>query len=357
MKKNKLGYYFVQEFLKNYLSILLAFGLIIWITQAVRLLDLIGEEGNSIKTYFLYILSIMPKFFSRISIIIFFISFVVTISKFEDHNELRALWFSGLEKKKFINYLIRSSIILILILVIVRCFIIPYFSNYSRHLLLSSGVGAIGPLLKQNNFNSPLKKITIYVGKKNQINELEDIILFEDSTDIKKTIIAKSGVVINENNKNLLVLIEGSIQEERKDKKISILDFDKTTIDLSQYNKKTVDYYKFNEILFFELIKKLNNTNAIGELNDRIIMPLFIPSLVLLACFLIITNKEVIDNNFLKIIIFVYGIVIIIISEILLDLSSKKLYASLFLYVTPFLFLIINWVLLNYFLNRENIKL
>ena len=250
MKKNKLGYYFIQEFIKNYLSILFAFGLIIWITQAVRLLDLIGEEGNSIKTYFLYILSIMPKYFSKISLIIFFISFVVTISKFEDHNELRALWFSGLEKKKFINYLIRSSIILIVILVIVRCFIVPYFSNYSRYLLLNTGVGAIGPLLKQNNFNNPLKKITIYVGKKNQINELEDIILFEDGADIKKTIIAKSGAVINENNKNLLVLVEGSIQEERKDKKISILDFDKITLDLSQYNKKTVDYYKFNEIFF-----------------------------------------------------------------------------------------------------------
>jgi len=362
MKKNKLGYYFIQEFLKNYLSILLAFGLIIWITQAVRLLDLIGEEGNSIKTYFLYILSILPKFFSRISIIIFFISFVVTISKFEEHNELRALWFSGLEKKKFINYLLRSTAIFVLILIIIRCFIVPHFSNYSRYLLLNTGVGAIGPLLKQNNFNNPLKKITIYVGKKNQINELEDIILFEDDANIKKTIIAKSGVVINENNKNLLVLVEGSIQEERKDKKISILDFDKITLDLSQYNKKTVDYYKFSEMFFFELIKRLNYkndsqlTNIIGELNDRIIMPLFIPSLILLACFLIITNKEIINNNFLKIIIFTYGIVIIIISEILLDLSSKNLYASLFLYVTPFLFLIVNWILLNYFLKRENIK-
>jgi len=356
MKKNKLGYYFIKEFLKNYLSILLAFGLIIWITQAVRLLDLIGEDGNSIKTYFLYILSIMPRIFSRISIIIFFISLVVTISKFEDHNELRALWFSGLEKKKFINYLLRFSIILITIMVIIRCFIVPYFSNYSRSLLLNTGVGAIGPLLKQNNFNNPLKKITIYVGKKNQIDELEDIILFEDSAEIKKTIIAKSGVVINENNKNLLVLVDGSIQEERKDKKISILDFDKTTLDLSQYNKKTVDYYKFNEILFFELIKKINNTNAIGELNDRIIMPLFIPSLVLLACFLIITNKEFTNNIFLKIIIFTYGVAIIIISEILLDFSSKKNYGSLFFYIAPFLFLIINWVLLNYSLNRENIK-
>ena len=362
MKKNKLGYYFIQEFLKNYLSILFAFGLIIWITQAVRLLDLIGEEGNSIKTYFLYILSLMPKYFSRISLIIFFISFVVTISKFEDHNELRALWFSGLEKKKFINYLIRSSIILIVILIIVRCFIVPYFSNYSRYLLLNTGVGAIGPLLKQNNFNNPLKKITIYVGKKNQINELEDIILFEDGADIKKTIIAKSGAVINENNKNLLVLVEGSIQEERKDKKISILDFDKITLDLSQYNKKTVDYYKFNEMFLSELIKELilkrdsTTNNIIAEINDRVIMPFFTPSLIIIGCFLIIANKEVVNNNLLKIIIFAYGIIILVISEILLNFSSKEVYASLFLYVAPFLFLIINWVLLNYFLNRENIK-
>jgi lipopolysaccharide export system permease protein len=362
MRKNKLGYYFAQEFLKNYLSILFAFGLIIWITQAVRLLDLIGEEGNSITTYFLYILSILPKFFSRISIIIFFISFVVTISKFEEHNELRALWFSGLEKKKFINYLLRSTVIFVLILIIIRCFIVPHFSNYSRYLLLNTGVGAIGPLLKQNNFNNPLKKITIYVGKKNQINELEDIILFEDDANIKKTIIAKSGVVINENNKNLLVLVEGSIQEERKDKKISILDFDKTTLDLSQYSKKTVDYYKFNEMFFLELLKKSNSkndgqlSNIVGELNDRIVMPLFIPSLVLLACLLIITNKEIINNNFIKLIIFSYGILIIIISEILLDFSSKNINLNLFLYVAPILFFIINWLLLNYFLNRENIK-
>ena len=362
MRKNKLGYYFAQEFLKNYLSILLAFGLIIWITQAVRLLDLIAEDGNSIKTYFLYILSILPKFFSRISIIIFFISFVVTISKFEEHNELRALWFSGLEKKKFINYLLRSTVIFVLMLIIIRCFIVPHFSNYSRYLLLNTGVGAIGPLLKQNNFNNPLKKITIYVGKKNQINELEDIILFEDDANIKKTIIAKSGVVINENNKNLLVLVEGSIQEERKDRKISILDFDKTTLDLSQYSKKTVDYYKFNEMFFLELVKRSNNkndvqlSNIVGELNDRIVMPLFIPSLVLLACLLIITNKEIINNNFIKLIIFSYGILIIIISEILLDFSSKNISLGLFLYVAPILFLIINWLLLNYFLKRENIK-
>jgi len=362
MKKNKLGYYFIKEFLKNYLSILLAFGLIIWITQAVRLLDLIGEEGNSITTYFSYILLILPKFFSRISLIIFFICFIVTIIKFEEHNELKALWFSGLEKKKFLYFLLKSSVALILTLIIFKSFIVPYFSNQSRYLLLNSGVGSIGPLLKQNNFNSPLKKLTIYVGKKNKINELEDIILFEDNPEVKKTIIAKSGVSITQNNKNLLVLVDGSIQEERKDRKISILDFDKTTIDLSQYNKKTVDYYKFNEMLSLDLFKVAINSahtqrlSAIGELNDRIIMPLFIPFLILLACFLIITNKDVINYNFLKIVIFASGFGAIILAEVLLDLSSKKSYASFILYAAPFVFFFINWILLNYFLNKENAK-
>jgi lipopolysaccharide export LptBFGC system permease protein LptF len=225
---------------------------------------------------------------------------------------------------------------------------------------LNTAVGSIGPLLKQNNFNNPLKKITIYVGKKNQLNELEEIILFEDSSEIKKTIIAKSGVVINENNKNLLVLVEGSIQEEKKDKKISILDFDKITLDLSQYNKKTSDYYKFNEMFFLELIKKTidkndyQRLNALGELNDRIVMPLFIPSLIILGTFLIITSKEIINYNLLKLITFVLGTFLIVASEILLDLSSKNLIANYFLYLSPFFLLLVNWILLNYFLKKEN---
>ena len=362
MKKNKLGYYFILEFLKNYLSILFAFGLIIWITQAVRLLDLISEDGNSIATYFLYILSTFPKIVSRISIIIFFISFVVTISKFEDHNELKALWLSGLDKKIFIIYLIKFSFFFLFLLILIRLFLVPYFSNYSRSFLLNSAVGSIAPLIKYNNFNNPLKKITIYVGKKNQINELEDIILFENNSEIQKTIIAKSGVIINENNKNLLVLVNGSVQEENNNKKISIIDFDKITLDLSQYSKRTVDYYKFPEINSLELFKRLKNKNdaqifdIVSELNNRIIIPLFIPSLALLACFLMSINREFINKTILKITIFAYGILIILTAEILLNLSSKKNFASILLYVAPFFFLIFNWFVLNYFTKQENSK-
>jgi lipopolysaccharide export system permease protein len=366
MKKNKLGYYFILEFLKNYFSILFAFGLIIWITQAVRLLDLISEDGNSISTYFLYILSTLPKIVSRIFIIIFFISLIITISRFESHNELKAIWFSGLDKKKFINYLVKYSILLAFLIILIRLFVVPYFSNYSRYLLLNSDVGSIAPLIKQNNFNNPLKELTVYVGKKNQINEIEEIILFENNEEKTKTIVAKTGVIINENNKNLLVLVDGSIQEKNKNGKISILDFDKITLDLKQYNKKAGDHYKFHEMFTFELIQKLKDENIaevkihkqniINELSYRIIIPLFIPSLVVLGFCLIAVNRELINGNLLKITVFLAGIFIILIGEILLNLSSKVNHINLFLFISPFLFLIINKLLLNYLLTYQKNK-
>ena len=363
MKKNKLGYYFIREFLKNYLSILFAFALIIWITQAVRLLDLISEDGNSISIYFLYILSTLPKIISRIFIIVFFISLIVTISRFENFNELRAIWFSGLDKKKFINYLVKYSILLTLLIILIRLFVVPYFSNYSRYLLLNSEVGSIAPLIKQNNFNNPLKELTVYVGKKNQINEIEEIVLFEDNEEKTKTIVAKSGVLVKENNKNLLVLVDGSIQEKNKNGKISILDFDKITLDLNQYNKKTGDHYKFNEMFSFELIQKLINDSdirkkdIINELSYRVIIPLFIPSLVILGFCLIAIHKELINSNLIKIIIFLAGIFIIFTGEILLNLSSKINHINLLLYISPLLFLIINKLLLNYLLRYQKEKL
>ena len=362
MKKNKLAYYFIKEFLKNYLSILFAFGIIIWITQAVRLLDLISEDGNSISTYFLFIISTLPKIISRILIIIFFISLIVTISRFENYNELRVIWFSGLDKKKFINNLVKYSFLLSLLIILIRLFVVPFFSNYSRNLLLNSEVGSIAPLIKENNFNNPLKEITVYVRKKNQINELDEIILFEINGEKTKTIIAKSGVIINENNKNLIVLVDGSIQEKNSSGKISIIDFDKITLDLKQYNKKTSDYFKFHEMFSFQLIEKLigddeiRKKDIISELSYRVILPLFIPSLVILGFCLIAINRELINSSLIKTVIFLAGIFIIFIGEILLNLSSKINHIDLFLIISPFLFLITNKLLLNYLLRYQKNK-
>ena len=75
------------------------------------------------------------------------------------------------------------------------------------------------------------------------------------------------------------------------------------------------------------------NIDTINELNNRIINPLFIPSLTILAFLLMTTSKEYINKTALKIIIFFFGVLIIVISEFLLNISSKKINIIILLYI------------------------
>ena len=64
----KLSFDIINFFLAASLSITL----IIWVIQAVNFLDIVSEDGHSLKVYFAYSILSLPKIFSRIFNIYFF---------------------------------------------------------------------------------------------------------------------------------------------------------------------------------------------------------------------------------------------------------------------------------------------
>ena len=46
----------------------LSLTLVVWVIQAVNLLDLVSEDGHGFKLYFLYTLLILPKIFTKLII-------------------------------------------------------------------------------------------------------------------------------------------------------------------------------------------------------------------------------------------------------------------------------------------------
>ena len=79
--------------------------LIIWVIQAVNLLDIISEQGHGIKIYFVYSALNIPKIFSKIIIFVFFISVFYMINKYNNSNELIVFWNNGIKKIHFINFI------------------------------------------------------------------------------------------------------------------------------------------------------------------------------------------------------------------------------------------------------------
>jgi len=357
MSKNKIQNYIILEFLKNYATLLLIFSLVIWLMQAVRLLDLVYEDGNAFLVYIKYIFLQLPRILSKLSIIIFFITFFWTLNILEESNEIKTISFFGIEPKLIFFKFLKFSFFFSIILIFFKAFIVSYSSKKSRDLLNVEGIGAFSNLLKENNFNNPSRMTTIYIEKKNKNGEFKNIIVFqENETGGSKIIISKNGSVTKVKDKSYFITEKGIVQEVDLKGSISQITFDKTTTDIENFKKKSADYYKISELSFIELINIYKesetittNLDAHVQLVNIFLAPLIIVSLVLLLSTLFTNYESKINKSKLKFFLFTAGFLAIFILEILITYAGKKIFYLYFL-----IFYLLSLFLMNLFLTIKN---
>jgi len=354
MFKNKLNNYIVSEILKSYALVLISFSLLIWIAQAAKNLNLITESGLAIKTYCYFILLTFPKILSQLMIISFLIGVFLTTLKLLETKEIEIYWLAGISKLNIAFTIFKVSFLPTILALFFYVYLVPHANFKSREILANSEFSIINSLVKKNNFNSPLKKLTIFVNKNDNKGNLEKIYIFEEL----KTIIAKKGRVVNIDDNNYLELIDGFIHEKNQQQNITVVKFEKTIFDFTKYQTEIAKYTKLAEqstLWLFKNYKSKKNKDMLEEIHKRIFKPLFIPFVAFLCCFLLYTNDEKINLTRLKIFIFSLSTILIIFIEILIGLSTKNYLLQIFFYMLPFTGTVFAFYLLKNFLKKEPI--
>ena len=345
----------IQDILKSYFIVLISFSMLIWIAQAAKNLNLITESGLSIKIYINFIILNFPKIMSQLMIISFLIGLFLSITKFLESKELEIYWLAGISKLNIAIIIFKISFIPVVIALFFSLYLVPNTNYKSREILSMSEFSMVNSLVKKNNFNSPLKKLTIFVNKNDNKGNLEKIFIFEEL----KTIIAKNGRVVNINDKNYLELTNGFIHEKNKDQNITVVKFDKTIFDFTKYQTGVTKYIKLQERstiwLFDNYLKNTKETNILEEIHKRIFKPLFIPIISILCCFLLYTNNEKINSTKLKIFIFSISTILIIFIEVLIGISIKNNFFQIFFYSLPIIGIFFVFYILKNFLKNEPI--
>ena len=277
------------------------------------------------------------------------------LSKLQSSNELRIYWLSGIDKKKIINITVSIGLFVVFINIILSAIISPWTSLKGRQILGESKFSLINSLVKENNFNSPLKGLTIYVTKNDKKGNLSGIFIYEEN----RTITAKTGeVLLSKQQENYLSLNNGIIHELNNNK-INIIEFQNTIFDFSKYQLQNVTYPKFSERSSLWLISKLNTDilkkdEVWEELNKRLIKPFFILVLTVLSCFLIYSNSEKINLKKFKIFLYVFSFLLIIFNEIALSQTGGGLYFSIFYLFFILLLFFLFLLVLKFILKSES---
>ena len=352
--KNTIYKYFSHEFMRYFSIVLFALVAIIWAIQAVNFLDLVTEDGHAFRVYLFYSTLTIPKIFTKLIPFSFLIASIITIMKFEKDNELIILWTSGLNKIRVVNHIFRLSIFVILLQLIMSIIITPETLKISRSLLKNSELQFVSSMLKEKQFNDKVKGLTIFVDKKNKNGIYDNIFIKDDGkilteiSDGASTIFAKSGYVTSD-EKNL-VLLNGNIQKTNEVGDVTIVKFEKTFLNLSGISTKSISETKIQETSTINIFRCMQtddlqirncsrgrgeNKDLKIEINKRFGMPMFIPLVALISCFLLSSRRDRKTYTWNKYISFVIGFAILISSEILVRYSGASLNYAIIYYFIP----------------------
>ena len=354
------------DYMTFFLVALISASTIIWVFQAVNFLDIMIEDGRDYLVYINYTLLNFPKIFSKLlPFATFFTLFYITL-KYENSNELIIFWNFGLNKIKFFNFILKISLILMIIQIIFTSFIVPVSQDKARSFLRNSTVNFFGNFIKPQRFNDTIKGVTIYTEKKDAEGNLYNLYLKKEINNSDKDFqitYAKKGIFKEKNNLPILVLYNGQTITNQNGE-VTRFGFSKSDFLLKNFKTNTTLYKKTQElsttnlfrcILFIisskkEILKKTNYNiencsienfvNILKEIYKRIFIPLYIPILMLVPLLLITSSKESENYTRLKFITFGIGLIFIIFSETTIRLISDKQIFNYWIISIPLLFIL-----------------
>ena len=366
--KNLIFKKLFKDITNFFLLMLGSISLIVWVIQAVNFLDFVTEDGHGLMIYFKYTALNMPKIISRLVPIIFFVSLFYIINKYEDNNELKIFWLTGIKRKEFVNKIISYSFLITVVLVVLKVFLVPSSQYKARTYIQDSNIDFFPSLIKPNKFIDTVSDLTIYIDQKIDSTTYKNIFLKDVKIDGSMRIIyAKIGELINNKEERSLRLVNGKIINISK-KNIAEFDFKKTNFDLSKYLTKSIIDFKIQEKDTFSLIDCYVNYSVLKkkkeyydvlncndpaikeiriELYKRIIKPIFLIILALTSAFLLFSSKENNSHKNYRILIFFMGLLFIILAELINSFSGKNLTILLFLSLLPIIISLFQYFILT----------
>ena len=355
---------------------LFASSLIIWVFQAVNFLDIIVEDGRNYLVYLNFSLLNFPKVISKLVPFILFLSFLYVIGKYELKNELIIFWNFGINKIELINFFIKFSFFIMLLQIFLTAVIVPKSQDLARSFLRSSSINYLENFIKPKIFNDAVKNLTIYSNSKDEFGNLKEIYLKKGSGENFQITFAKEGRFKQVGKNQFLELNFGETISVINNK-ITNFKFKKTDFNLSNFDDNLTTYKKTQEVSTIDLVKCYHNLmnfnvlkidknfevencrvdnvdNIIKELYKRMIIPLYIPVLILVSLLLIFRSKENINYSRYRALIFLIGFSTIILSEMTIRLINEDFIKNIKFFVIPIILVLSLYS--NYLIQFRNIK-
>lgn len=276
--------------------IVLSLTAVIWVTQALRDIDLITGQGQTVLVFVGLTALIIPLLMLVIAPIALMIAIAYTINKLNTDSEIVVLNAAGMAPWRLFRPFLAVAVAVALLVAALAAYVAPWGLREVHDWGNKVRTDVVANIVQPGRFITIEPGLTFHLRERLPNGQLAGI-LMDDRRDPKEhaTFLAEYGEIIENNNNNFMLLYNGSMQRLETGKlDPTIVLFDRHAFDLSRFStggplQPTV--YGARERFLNELfdpdpedrLVKAQPGQLYAELHDRLTAPLYPLAFVTIA--------------------------------------------------------------------------
>jgi lipopolysaccharide export system permease protein len=289
-----IGRYIFRTTFGAFLLVLISLTAAIWLTQALRDVDLMTGQGQTILAFIGITSLIVPQLVTVIAPVALVVAAAHILHKLATDSEIIVMNGAGMRPWHLLTPFIVVTILGAIMISTISSYVAPESLRLLRRWISEVRADLVSNIVQPGRFTAIEQGLAFYI-RERRPNGLLAGLLMDDRRDpiVRVTIVAELGEMVKNENGSYLLLQNGSIQRyEAKQRDPSIVVFDRYAFDLSQFGgTPAVVKYSVRERYLWQLMSpdpedplyKEEPGQFRAELHERLLAPLYPFAFVLIA--------------------------------------------------------------------------
>jgi lipopolysaccharide export system permease protein len=278
--------YIFRTTLASFALVLISLTGVIWITQALRGIDLMTSQGQTIVTFLGITSLVIPSLIGVIAPIAVMIAVSHTLNKLATDSEIIVMNAAGMSPFRLFRPFIYATCIVAVLVTFIAAYLAPDGLRRIKQWDAEITADVLANILQPGRFAQLDQNLTIRIRERKPGGELSGIMI-DDRRDPKErvTIVADRGSVVKNGDGSFLVLEDGNLERFETGKRDpALVAFARYAFDMSKFSNQGHDVaLGIRERYLWELLSPDENDPIYKqvpgqfrqELHDRFLAPIY----------------------------------------------------------------------------------
>ena len=277
--------YIFRTIFGGFLLILVNLTLVIWITQILRQVDLITNQGQTILVFLRITGLLVPILTMVIAPIAIVIAVCFALLKLNGDSELVVMNAAGISPRRAFRPVLASCIMVAIFVAYVSAFLAPWLQRKMALEITKVRTDVVSNIVRPGAFTSVDRGLIFHIRERRGENQFQGVFIDDArQPEERVTIVAEYGQIVQRADSSFLIMRDGNVQRRRaKERDPTIVVFDQYAFDLTRLAPSPQVNVGLREKYVWELafpaaddpVFKLSPSQFRVELHERLFAPLY----------------------------------------------------------------------------------